>query len=363
MLKDFVKFQINLYKDNRFFVPPLRQDELNFFSKKKNPSLNQCDCICFLAYKDGKIAGRICGIYNPVYNQKINEKHLRFTCYDVIDDIEVSKALFAAIEKWGKEEYGLTKFDGPIGFTDMDRQGMLLEGFDLPNMVITNYNHPYYVRHMEEMGFVKDVDWVEYQVMIPKEVDPRLERISSMLMNRRGYRLVNFKNKREIKKRLYEIFDAYNDAFEPLHGVVPLTRAHMYSLYNQYISILDLKYIKIVEDENGKIIALGLLAPSLSEALQKNKGKLLPLGWLPLLKALKKPTILDMYIIGVMPEYQGLGINSIIMLDVLKEAIKDGIVYAETGPELVDNEKVQAQWKGFDARIVRRRRCWMKDIE
>ena len=363
MLKSFVKFPNELYKDSPYYVPYLFQDEMNFFNRKKNPSFNQCDCICFLAYKDNKVVGRICGIYNPVYNAKVNEKHLRFTCFDVIDDVEVSKALFDAIAKWGKEEYGLNKFDGPIGFTDMDRQGMLLEGYELPGMVITNYNYPYYVRHMEELGFIKDVDWLENRVMIPKEVDPRLERISSMLVDRRGYRLVKFKNKKEIKSRIYEIFEAYNDAFEPLHGVVPLTRAHMESLYKQYISILDLKYIKVVEDENGKIIAVGVLAPSLTEALQKNKGKLLPFGWIPLLKALKKPTILDMYIIGVMPEYQGLGINSIIMLDVLKEAIKDGIVFAETGPELVDNLKVQAQWKGFDAKVVRRRRCWMKDIK
>ena len=362
MLKDFIKFQIDLYKDNPYFVPPMIFDELNFFNKKKNASLNQCDCICFLAYKDNKIVGRICGIYNPVYNAKINEKHLRFTCFDVIDDIEVSKALFAAIEKWGKEEYGLTKFDGPIGFTDNDRQGMLMEGFDLPGMLITNYNYPYYVRHMEELGFVKDVDWVEYRVKVPSEIDPRLEKISSMLMNKRGYKLINFKNKREIKKRLYDIFDAYNKAFAPLHGVVPLTRAHMDMYYNQYIAIMDLKYIKVIEDENGKIVAVGILAPSFTEALQKNKGKLFPFGWIPMLKALKYPKILDMYIIGVMPEYQGLGINSIIMIDVLKQAIQDGIEFAETGPELVDNDKVQAQWKGYDATVVRRRRCWMKDI-
>lgn len=363
MTKDFIKFQNDLYKDNPYYVPTMMFDELNFFNRKKNASLKQCDCICFLAYKDNKIVGRICGIYNPVYNNKINEKHLRFTCFDVIDDIEVSKALFAAIEKWGKEEYGLNKFDGPIGFTDLDKQGMLIEGFDQPGMAITNYNYPYYVRHMEELGFVKDVDWVEYKVMVPSEIDPRIERISSMLMNRRGYRLIQFKNKKEIKKRLYEIFDAYNDAFAPLHGVVPLTREHMDAYYNQYISLLDLKYIKVVEDENGKIIAVGILAPSLTKALQKNKGRLFPFGFIPLLNALKHPTVLDMYIIGVMPEYQGLGINSIIMLDVLKDAIKAGIEYAETGPELVENDKVQAQWKGYDATIIRRRRCWMKDIK
>ena len=363
MTKQFIQFQNDLYKDNPYYVPTMMFDELNFFDKKKNASLNQCDYISFLAYKDEKIVGRICGIYNPVYNEKINEKHLRFTCFDVIDDVEVSKKLFEAIKKWGQEKYGLEKFNGPIGYTDLDRQGMLMEGFDQPGMVITNYNYPYYVKHMEELGFVKDVDWVEYKVMVPEEINPRLIKISDMLLKRRGYHLVTFKNKNEIKKRMYEIFDAYNEAFAPLHGVVPLTREHMDAYYKQYISLLDMKYIKVIEDENGKIIALGLLAPSLTKALQKNKGRLFPFGWIPLLHALKHPKVLDMYLIGVMPEYQGLGINAIIMVDVLKEAIKDGIVYAETGPELVDNEKVQAQWKGFDARIVRRRRCWMKNIE
>jgi hypothetical protein len=156
MFKKFIQFQNDLYKDNPYYVPTMMFDELNFFDKKKNASLNQCDCICFLAYKDEKIVGRICGIYNPIYNQKINEKHLRFTCFDVIDDVEVSRTLFEAIKKWGQEKYGLEKFNGPIGYTDLDRQGMLMEGFDQPGMVITNYNYPYYVKHMEELGFVKD---------------------------------------------------------------------------------------------------------------------------------------------------------------------------------------------------------------
>jgi ribosomal protein S18 acetylase RimI-like enzyme len=342
-------------------VPTLRSDIKDMFNRDKNGAYEYCDSIGVLAYKDKKVVGRLMGIINYRYNEKMNVKHLRFTLYDVIDDFEVTKAMFDYIIKWGKEQ-GMTEINGPLGFTDIDKQDMLIEGYDKIGMSITNYNYPYYVKHMEELGFIKDVDWVEYKVNIPNEIDPRLEKISSMLMNRRGYKLVEFKNKKEIKKRLYDIFDAYNKAFEPLHGVIPLTRAHMDAYYNQYISLLDLKYIKVVEDEQGKIVAVGILAPSLTEALQKNKGKLFPFGWIPLLKALKHPRILDMYIIGVMPEYQGLGINSIIMLDVLKQAIEDKIEFAETGPELVENEKVQAQWKGYDAKIVRRRRCWMKDI-
>ncbi len=363
LLKEFINFQIELYKGNDQFIPPMIFDELNFFDRKKNPSYEYCDTVLYLAYKDDKVVGRICGLYNPVYNKKVDVSHLRFTHYDVIDDIEVSKALFAAIGKWGKEKYGLKTFDGPIGFTDFDKQGMLTEGYELEGMSITNYNYPYYVEHMEKLGFVKDVDWVEFKVYMPKEVDPRLERISSMLMDRRGYKLLRFKNKKEIEARLDDIFAAYNAAFEPLHGVVPLTRSHIEAYYDQYIKLIDKKYIKVVVDEHDKVVAFGLLIPSLSKAMKKNKGKMFPFGWIPLLNALKNPKVLDMYFIAVLPEYQGLGINSIIMLDVLKDAIKDGIEYAETGPELDDNLKVQAQWKGYDTRLVRRRRCWMKEIE
>lgn len=363
MLKDFINFQIDLYKGNDCYVPPMIFDEIAFFDREKNASYDYCDSICFLAYRDDKIVGRICGIYNPVYNEKADVKHLRFTCYDVIDDLEVSRALFDAIGKWGKEKYGLDTFDGPIGFTDFDKQGMLTEGYNEVGMAITNYNYPYYVTHMEKLGFEKDVDWVEYKVMVPKEIDPRLIKISEMLQTRRGYKLVRFKNKKEVKERLYDIFDAYNAAFAPLHGVVPLTKKHIDAYYEQYIKLIDLKYIKVVEDENGKIVAFGLLVPSLTKACQKNKGKMFPFGWIPLLNALNHPKILDMYLIAIFPEYQGLGINSIIMVDVLKDCIEDGIEFAETGPELDDNNKVQAQWKNFDAKIIRRRRCWMRSID
>lgn len=362
-LKKFIKFQVDLYKGNENFIPPMIFDELNFFDRKKNPSYEFCDTVLYLAYKGDEIVGRICGIYNPKYNEKINVKHLRFTHFDVIDDVEVSKALFDAIAKWGKEKYGLTTFDGPIGFTDFDKQGMLTEGFEIEGMSITNYNYPYYNEHMEKLGFVKDVDWVEYKVYMPKEVDPRLEKVSNMLQEKRGYKLLRFKTKKEIEARLDDVFAAYNAAFAPLHGVIPLGRSHIEAYYEQYIKLIDTKYIKVVADENDKIVAFALLIPSLSKALKKNKGKMFPLGWIPLLEALNKPKVLDMYFIAVLPEYQGLGINSIIMVDVIKDAIKDGIEYAETGPELDDNYKVQSQWKGFEAPIIRRRRCYMKEID
>lgn len=360
-LKQFINFPNELYKDNPFYVPDLIKDEINYFNRKKNPSYDYCESIEALAYKDGKIVGRICGLINHKYNEKINAKHLRFNHFDFVDDYEVSKALIKFIGKWGKKK-GMTHFDGPIGCTDLDKQGMLIEGYDKLGINFTYYNFPYYVDHMKRHGFLKDVDWVEYLIKVPEKIDSRLEKISNFLLNRQGYKLVKFKNAKEAMPTIIKAFDVYNDAFAKLHGTVRLPERQVKQYINDYISLANFDYIPFVLDKDNNIKGFAFLVPSISKALQKAKGKLFPTGWYHILKALKVNDVLDMYLIAIDPDAQGIGLNGIIMADVLKVAIKNGIKYAETGPELEDNKEVQAQWKNFDREIIRRRRCWIRKI-
>ncbi len=360
--KTFVQFPNKLYKDNQYYVCPLNFDEINSFNRITNYAYEYCESIEFLAYQEGQVVGRICGVINHVYNQKINRKQLRFNHLDMIDDIEVTKALFNAISKWGIAK-GMTEFDGPIGFTDLDRQGMLLEGYDVPGMTITYYNSPYYVKHMEALGFTKDVDWREYKVYMPKEFDPRVTKVSKMLQDRFGFQLIEFKKWVDFEPYVPEFFKVYNEAFAPLHGVVPITEKQVTTYVNTYFKLLNMNFLKILKDKDGQLAGLVALAPSLSQASQKSYGKVLPFGWYHLLRALKHPKVLDMYFIAVLPKYQSLGLNAILMEAICKSAQKFGIEYAETGPELEENEKVQSQWKNFEAPIIRRRRCWIRDID
>jgi len=362
MLKEFIEFGNELYEGNDNYVYPLTFDEMNTFNPQKNPAYDYCKTILFLAYKEGKIVGRICGLINDAYNKKMNIKHLRFNHYDVIDDIEVSKALFNAIAKWGKS-YGMEDFDGPITFTDLDKQGMLMEGFEYPGMFITNYNYPYYVKHMEELGFLKDVDWVEYRVNLPTKIDDRIEKVASMLTERYGFKLLKFKKFKDFEPYLYKAFDVYNEAFAPLHGVVEVTKKQIDALVDTFLKLINFDYVCVVLNNKDEVIGLSILAPSMNKAVNKAKGKLFPLGWYYILRNIKHFDVLDMYFVAIKPEYQSYGINSLMMLDATKTAIKDGVKYAETGPELEDNLKIQSQWKNYDAKIIRKRRCWIRKIE
>lgn len=361
MLKQFIKFPNQLYKNNPYYVPDLISGEIQYFDREKNPSYEYCESIEVLAYRNKKIVGRICGLINHKYNEKIKAKHLRFNHFDFVDDFEVSKALLDYIATWGKEK-GMTHFNGPIGCTDLDKQGMLLEGYDKLSLNFTYYNYPYYVKHMQKAGFIKDVDWVEYLITLPTQMDTRLEKISSFLLDRQGYQLIKFKKGKEALPTILEAFKVYNEAFDKLHGTVFLTERQIKKYIKDYISMANFDYIPFIADNKGNIKGFAFVAPSISSALQKSKGKLFPFGWRHLLKALKYNDVLDMYLIAVDPNTQGLGINGIMMYDILKNALKNGIKYAETGPELEDNKEVQTQWKNYQKEIIRKRRCWIKKI-
>lgn len=361
-LKKWVDFPNKLYKKVDAYVPFLMMDEMDTFTPSKNPAYEFCETKLYLAYKNGKIVGRIGGLINNSANAKWDTKTIRFTRFDFVDDYEVSKALFQKVVDWGKER-GLTSIMGPIGFTDMDHEGMLVEGFEELNMSITFYNHPYYIKHMEKLKLKKDVDWVEYQLTVPDKVDERIQRMSDYLIKRNGYELVMYKDRKTLSNDAYSAFKVIDEAFAKLYGTCPLTDKVINKAVGDYIPLVNLNYICSIKDKDGSIIGFAVLVPSIAKALKKSNGRAFPFGIFRMLKALKgKNDTLEMFFIAVKPEYQKKGIPAIIMSTMLKMCIEGGVKYCETGPELEINEDVQGLWKGFDARQHKRRRCWKKEI-
>jgi len=361
-LKKWVDFPNKLYKNVEAYVPFLMVDEMDTFTKAKNPAYEFCETKLFLAYKNNNIVGRIAGLINHAANKKWGTNAIRFTRFDFIDDYEVSEALFNKVVEWGKEN-GLTSVMGPIGFTDMDHEGMLVEGFDELNMSITFYNHPYYLKHIEKLGLNKDIDWVEYQITVPDEIDPKLEKMSEFLKKRNGYKLVTYADRKVLKNDAFEAFKVIDVAFSKLYGTVPLTDAVINKAINDYIPLVNLDYICSIRDSENKILGFAVLVPSIAKALKKSNGRMLPFGVFRLLKALKgKNDTLEMFFIAVSPEHQKKGLPAIIMNQMLKMCIKNGVKICETGPELEVNEDVQSLWKNYNARNHKRRRCFKKEI-
>ena len=362
LLKKWVEFPNKLYKDNEYYVPFLTSDEISTFTKKSNPAYEFCETKLFIAYKDKTIVGRIGGIINHAYNKKWDKNAIRFTRFDFIDDYEVSRALFDSVVSWGKER-GYTSIMGPIGFTDMDHEGMLVEGFNELNMSITFYNYPYYLDHMTNLGLVKDIDWMEFQVFIPEQTDPRIDKLSQRILERNGFELVTYTDRKVLYKEAFDAFKVIDIAFSKLYGTVPLTPAIIKKTIDDYIPLVNLDYLCSIKNKDGQIIGFGVLIPSIAKALKKSNGKLFPFGIFRLLKALNgKNAVLEMFLIGVEPEYQKLGIPAIMMNALLKKCIENGVKLCETGPELETNANVQGLWKGFETRQHKRRRCFIKEI-
>ena len=361
-LKKWVEFPNKLYKNVPAFVPFLTSDEIATFTKKENPAYDFCETKLYLAYKNDKIVGRIAGLINHAANKKWGTSYIRFTRFDFIDDFEVSSALFNKVVEWGKNR-GYDGVIGPIGFTDMDHEGMLIEGFDELNMSITFYNHEYYLTHMEKLGLTKEVDWVEYLLTVPEKRDPKLAKISEYLQKKNGYKLVTYKKTKELEADAYEAFKVIDQAFSKLYGTVPLTDNVINKTVADNIPLMNLKYICSVKDKNNVLVGFAVLVPSIAKALKKSNGKLLPFGIFRLLKALRgKNDVLEMFFIAVKPEYQSQGVPAIIMDHVVKMLIDNGVKYCETGPELELNAEVQSMWKHFSVRNHKRRRCFVKKI-
>ena len=364
-LKRFIRFNYELYKGNAYSVPDLYDDMLNTFNRKKNAAFEFCEAEYFLAYKDGKLAGRVAAIINHRANQAWGKKDVRFGWIDFTDDAEVSDALIRTVEQWGKER-GMTDIVGPLGFTDMDAEGMLIEGFDQLGTMATIYNYPYYPQHMERMGFVKDADWVEFKIYIPDGIPDKHKRIADIIQRKYNLQIKKYTSAKKIAAEYGQaIFRLINEAYSQLYGYSALSQRQIDQYVKMYLPILDLRMVTLITDQNGELVAVGISMPSLSEALQKAHGRLLPFGWYHLLKALffkRRAKMLDLLLVAVKPEYQNKGVNALLFTDLIPVYQQLGFEYAESNPEMELNGKVQAQWEYFRTEQHKRRRAFRKPI-
>ena len=364
-LKKFIRFNYEFYKDNPYSVPDLYSDMVDTLSRDKNAAFEFCEADYFLAYRDGKIVGRVAAIINHRANETWQKKTVRFGWIDFVDDAEVSDALIDTVKAWGRER-GMQEIEGPLGFTDMDSEGMLIEGFDQLSTMATIYNYPYYPVHMERMGFEKSADWVEMKIYIPDAIPEKHKRISDIIQRKYNLRVRKLTDKKDVIKSgvAHEIFRLINDAYAPLFGFSRMTEAQIDQYVNVYIPVLDLRMVTLVETEDGEIVAVGISMPSLSEALQRAKGKFFPFGWWHLLKALKwnRPKVLDLLLVAVRPDYQSKGVNALLFTDLIPIYQEMGFEYAESNPELEDNGRVQNQWQYFKTEQHKRRRCFKQNL-
>ena len=363
-LLKFIHFPIDvLYNDSTCYVPDLVSDMLSTFLPSENPAYEFCESAFFMAYRDGKPVGRIAGIINSLVNQREQKQEGRFGFVDFIDDEEVVDALMRAVEQWTKEK-GMTCLTGPLGFTDMDPEGCLIEGFDQLGTQATIYNYPYYPKHFERLGFVKDVDWVEFKVIVPEQIPEKMVKIGNIVQHRFNLHLVKMNSTKElVKKYGNEIFALINESYDSLFGYSPLSEKQVKHYINVYLPFLPLDHISLVADANDKLVGVGISVPSLSRALIKSRGRMLPFGWYHMLKAIKhEGRIVDLLLIAVAPEYQSKGVNSLFFVDLIPAFNKRGYEWAETNIELENNENVQKQWQYFDIKLHKRRRAFTKDI-
>jgi len=359
----FVKFNIALYKGNPYHVPGLIYDEMSTLLRDKNPAFEVCEAIYYLAYKNGRIVGRIAGIIVHESNRIWKQNFARFGFVDFIDDDEVVDALFNAVVQWAKAK-GMSAIHGPLGFTDMDHEGMLIEGFDLPGTMATIYNYPYYPKQLERLGFGKDQDWNEFKISIPKSIPEKHLRIGEIAKQKYGLKIKKFKRRKEVWPYAYKIFEVLNKAYTPLYGFTPLSPKQIDYYVKMYIPLLQLNLVTIiVREADDEVVGFGISLPNLTHALQKAKGKLFPFGFIYLLKALYgKPKVIDLYLIAVLPEYQNKGVNALLFNDLIPEYNRLGVTYAESNPELVNNHAVQSQWDYFKFEHHKTRRVYIKQI-
>ena len=367
-LKAFIEFHYDLYEGNEYDVPNLYSDELNTLSPSKNAAFDFCEAQYFIAYKDGKVAGRVAAIINNKANEKWNKKSVRFGWIDFIDDIDVSRALLKAVEDYGKQK-GMNEIVGPLGFTDMDPEGMLTWGFDKLGTMPTIYNYPYYPEHIEKLGgFEKDNDYVEYFLPVPKAIPARYSKLAEMVMTR-----YNLKIRKLTKKDVYEggyghkLFALINDTYTDLYGFAELTEKQIDQYVKMYMPVANLDFITVIEDAgaDNKLVGMGITIPSLSRALQKcRRGRLMPFGWWHIIRALKfnKTDGVDLLLMGVLPEYRAKGANALLFYDLIPRYQAAGIKWGESQVEMESNSGVQSQWGGFEPVNHRRRRCFKKSI-
>jgi GNAT superfamily N-acetyltransferase len=363
-MKDFVRFRIDLYRDSPYAIPPLYMDELTTLDPQKNPAFQFCEAQCFLAFRGGKPVGRICAMVNNRANEVWKTHSGRFGFVDFIDDEAISRALFNAAEGWVKSR-GMHSIHGPLGFTDLDQEGMLIEGFDRVGTMATIYNHPYYPVHIAKLGYVPDADWVEYLITVPDAVPERMQRIAELVQKKQKLRILKYTSSSKFIKDGYgqKLFELVNDSYSHLYGFTPLTQAQIDYYIKLYIPMMRMEFLVLVVNEGGELIAFGAAMPSLSHALRKAQGRLFPFGVLHLLKALKmKNPVVDLLLIAVRKDFQNKGVNALVFNDMIPNVRRAGARLAESNPELVANTKVQSQWDAFEHVNHKRRRAFLKEL-
>ncbi|MCM1029109.1 MAG: hypothetical protein NC342_05185 [Pseudoflavonifractor sp.] len=362
-IKKFIEFGNSLYKGNDCYVPPLLFDEIDTFNPAKNPALDFCDLQLFMAYRDGRPAGRIAAIINRKLNEASKKHEARFGWIEFVDDDEVVDALMDAAESWARSK-GMTEMIGPMGFTDLDHEGMLTFGFDELGTIATIYNHPYYPTQIKRRGYVKDAGWVEFRMTVPDRVPDKYQRIADIVRRKYGLQNLHFSNIRDLAKEFGRpLFHLINRAYKDLYGYSQLSDRQIDYYIKHYLSVLRLDCISVIVDADRRLVGVGISMPSLSRALQKGGGKLFPMGWFHLLKAIKGHNdIVDLMLIAVEPEYQSKGVNALLFADLLPNYIRNGYKYAESNLELETNNAVQAQWQYFENRLHRRRESFRKSL-
>ena len=364
-LRQFVNFPERLYKDNPYYVPKLVFDQMDTLDQEKGAAQEFCDSVLYMAYKDGEPVGRVAAIVNHKANEQWNHKEVRFGWYDFVDDREVSKALMDKVEEFGRK-HGMESVVGPLGFTDFDPEGMLVDGYDRLSTMALIYNFPYYNDHMDAMGFGKDADWIQYKVQVPTVMPERWPRLEKIIMERAGVHLRPLTRK-IIREEDYghKVFRCINDCYKDLYNFTVLPD-HMADKYlGFYLSILDLRFLSMVENDKGDLVAFGISMPSIVKALQKTRGKLFPFGWWPLLKAMfvKHDDMAELLLVGVHPDYQNSGVNSLVFMDMFRKFNAMGIKVAETNAILETNLKNQGQFRDFEHECKKRRRSYIKKLE
>lgn len=357
--KKFVQFPYDLYKDNKYWVPPMKKDEMNSLQPATNPAYNHCDAQFWIAVKDGKVAGRVGAIINKAYNEQTGTKLGRITRLEFIDDKEVSHALLATAEKWIKEQ-GMVGVHGPLGFTNLDHQAILIEGFDHLPSIASEYHLPYYKEHLEAAGYEKEMDWVEFRLKLADSVPEKAMKLNDMIQKRYKLKVVHFTNREQMKKQAPRALGLLNDAFSELFSFVKMDKELQDFYTKKYFNILNPKFVKMIEDENDNLIGFIISLPSLSEAMQKAKGKIFPLGWYYIMQDLNKPKVVDLLLTGIHPDWQAKGVSAILITELQKVMIEHGVKEVETTGIIETNEKAISHWKNYDHIQHKRKRCFKK---
>ena len=358
-LKEFVDFPHHLYAGNAYWVPSLRSDEMDTLDREKNPAFTYCEARYWLAYEAKQVVGRIAGVINHRHKEKWGQPYMRFGWFDGIDDPAVTLALLDKVEDWARDQ-GLMAVHGPMGFTNMDHAGMLVEGFDELATQAAGYNYDYYGDHLTQAGYVKDVDYLEYEILMPEAVDRKITKLAKLVLKRNNLRLLEVKDKKELLPYAHELFKMLGAEYKHLYGVVPLSEEQVDAYINQYFGFISPEFVPVIVDSDGRMVAFGVTIPSLSKALQRSKGRLFPFGAFHLMRALKKNDRADLLLVAVKKEYQGKGVNAV-LINRMFEVFRDfGIKKIESNPELESNIAVQAQWKHFERRQHKRRCIFIK---